>query len=81
MRFQEVSPTPVPTPEFVGEFLLDSPENQQNELLAPYRPGGSRSDMPFFNFYFDFCTIGKPAHIETQYPDLSSVVETIHKAG
>ncbi len=76
-----LSPTSIPSPEFVGEVLLLSNENKNDSRLAPYRKGGSRSDMPYFNFYRDFCTPGKPAYIETQFPDLSTILQVIHKTG
>ena len=75
------SPTSIPSPEYVGEFLLNSAENRHDKRLLPYRDGGDRSDMPYLNFYRDFCTKSKPAFIEKQYPDLRSVIQIITQAG
>lgn len=75
------SPLAIPAPEYVGEVLLKSPENQHDERLKPYREGGSKSDMPYFNFYLDFCTKGKPAYLERHYPDLSSITHIIDQSG
>jgi len=71
----------VPSPELVGEVLLESDAFRDDVRLAPYRPGGSRSDMPNFNFYCDFCTPGKVAFIPQQHPPLVEVVSLIKRTG
>ena len=71
----------IPCEEDVGAYLLNNTKNQGDRRLLPYREGGTRSDNPLFNFYLDFCTRGKPAYIERQYPDLHSIVQIIIEAG
>lgn len=71
----------IPTPEFVAEYLLQRPEYMDDERLLAYRSDGSRGDMPYFNFYRDFCAEGKPAYIEKQWPELGSVVNVIRGTG
>ncbi|MEA3327126.1 MAG: PHP domain-containing protein [Chloroflexota bacterium] len=75
------SSTLIPCEEDVGAYLIDSAENLGDIRLLPYREGGTRSDNPLFNFYLDFCTRGKSAYIERQYPDLRSIVQIIIEAG
>jgi len=65
---RKASPMSIPSPEFIGEFLLSRSENESDSRLDPYRPGGVRFDMPYFNFYRDFCTRDKPAYIESVIP-------------
>jgi len=73
--------TPVPCEEDVGAYLIHSMENQDDMRLQAYREGGAQSDNPYFNFYLDFCTYGKPAYIERQYPNLGSVIQIIKDSG
>lgn len=77
----EFASTPVPCEEDVGAYLIHSEENQTDLRLQSYSEGGIRSDNPYFNFYLDFCTYGKPAFIERQYPDLSTVAQIIKDTG
>jgi len=78
---RNLTDTPIPCEEDVGAYLLNSVKNQGDQRLLPYREGGTRSDNPLFNFYLDFCTRGKSAYIERQYPDLRSVVQIIIESG
>lgn len=71
----------VVTGEMIAEAALAQPENDGNQLLAPYRPGGSRSDNPFVNFYWDFCSQGKPAYVPIQFISLREAVTLIREAG
>ncbi len=72
---------PIPCEEDVGEYLLHSTKNRDDLRLLPYREGGTRDDNPLFNFYLDFCSYGKPAYIERQYPDLHSIAQIITDSG
>lgn len=56
-------------------------ENKNNPLLAPYYPNGSRSDNPYVNFYWDFCSQGKPAYVPVHYMSLANAVTLIRRAG
>ena len=69
------------TGEMFAEFLLHSAENGAHSLLAPYRPGGERSDNPYVNFYWDFYAQGKPCYVPKRYPSLQEAVDLIHRAG
>lgn len=66
------------TGEMFAEVLLDKPEYQAHPLLLPYRPGGSRSDNPYVNFYWDYYSQGKPCYTKLDYPELSQTVRIIH---
>jgi len=72
---------PIPSMAFIGEFLLSRSEYDTDKRLDPFRAGGVRSDMPYFNFYCDFCTPGKPAFIEADHPDLSDIIDVIKTTG
>lgn len=67
--------------ELFAEVLLGRPEYADHELLKPYRPGGSRSDNPLVNFYWDFYSQGKPCYTETRFPDLETVIDLVHAHG
>lgn len=67
--------------EMFAEVLLARPEYRDHPLLQPYRPGGSRSDNPYVNFYWDYYAQGKPCHAEMQYPSMEEIVDTIHRNG
>lgn len=67
--------------ELFGEVLLNRPEYADHELLKPYRPGGSRSDNPLVNFYWDFYSQGKPCYTETWFSDLETVIDLVHEHG
>lgn len=71
----------VVTGEMIAEAALAQPENEESPLLAPYRPGGSRADNPFVNFYWDFCSQGKPAYVPIQFISLREAVTLIRDAG
>jgi predicted metal-dependent phosphoesterase TrpH len=67
--------------ELFAEVLLSKKEYADNPLLAPYRADGSRSDNPFVNFYWDYCSQGKPCFVEMKYPFLKDIIAIIHKNG
>ena len=64
-----------------GEILFAKKEYKDHELLAPYRPGGARSDSPLINFVWDFYAKGKPCYVNVSFPSLEEAVKTIHKNG
>lgn len=51
--------------EMIMDIALADPRNRNNPMLAPYLPGGARSDNPSVNFYWDHCAQGKPGYVET----------------
>lgn len=67
------------TGEMFAEVLLHKEEYTSHAMLAPYRTGGSRSDNPFVNFYWDYYSQGKPCYVEIKYPSLEEIIEIIHK--
>lgn len=69
------------TGEMFAETLLAKPEYTEHSLLLPYREGGSRSDNPYVNFYWDFYSQGKPGHVKMYYPQMAEIVELIHQNG
>jgi len=69
------------TGETFAEVLLHKPEYQHNELLRPYRDGGSRSDNPYVNFYWDYYAQGKPCYAQMVYPGLKDAISLIKDNG
>lgn len=69
------------TGEMFAEVLLSKPEYENHPMLRPYRPGGTRSDNPFVNFYWDFYSQGKPCYVRIEYPVLEHITEMIHRNG
>ena len=67
------------TGEMFAEALLAMPEYADHPLLAPYRPGGGRSDNPYVNFYWDYYSQGKLCYAKTNYPIMGEIIETIHR--
>lgn len=69
------------TGETIVEAALGQPENDGNPLLLPYRPGGARADNPLVNFYWDYCSQGKPAFVPVEYMSLDRAVALIQESG
>lgn len=69
------------TGEMFGEALLAKEEYKDHDLLKPYRKGGTRSDNPFVNFYWDYYAQGKPCYTEIHFPSLEEVISLIRKYG
>lgn len=67
------------TGEMFAEVLLAKSENKDHSLLCPYRPGGSRSDNPYVNFYWDYYSQGKPCYTKIEYPAMKKMIDTIHR--
>lgn len=67
------------TGEAFAEALLKNEKYLDNDLLRPYREGGSRSDNPYVNFYWDYCSQGKPCYVSMTYPDMKDVIDIIHR--
>lgn len=67
--------------DFIGEMAINDPRNQDKELIKKYLPGGSRSDNPYANFYWDNYANGKPGHVPISYPDFSEAVKLITETG
>lgn len=69
------------TGEVIAEILLKKPEYIDNELLKPYRENGTRSDNPYVNFYWDYCSQGKPCYSEIEFPNMKEIIKIIHDNG
>lgn len=69
------------TGEVIGEVLLEGIRNKDSQLLKPYREGGSRSDMPYVNFYWDYFSQGKPAYVHIEFIALSEAIKMIKDNG
>lgn len=65
----------------IAKTALEDPRNADNPLLAPYRPGGSRSNAPYVNFGWDFCGQGGPAFIPMELMSFSEAVHLVHQYG
>ena len=71
----------VVTGELIAEIVLARENAVQYEILRPYLPGGSKSDMPNVRFYWDFFSEGKPAYVPVHYLTLPEAVALIHNTG
>ena len=71
----------VVTSEMIAEAALALDKNRNNPYLSPYYPGGSRSDNPFVNFYWDYCAQGKPFFVPATYMSLHDACTLIRKTG
>ena len=67
--------------ELIAEVLLADERNKDSEILSPYRKGGTRSDMPYVNFYWDYFSQGKPAYVHIEYISLSDAIKMIKDNG
>ena len=69
------------TGEMIAEVALEDSKNDHNELLIPYREGGSRSQNPLVNFYWDYCAQGKVAYYPIQFRTIDEIIQMINDAG
>ncbi|WP_283624945.1 PHP domain-containing protein [Clostridium butyricum] len=80
-QLDEVSKNGIYTGEMFAEVLLNDERYNDNSILEPYRAGGSRSDNPYVNFYWDYYSQGKPCYSEIVYPSLEETVKIIKNNG
>lgn len=78
-KIKELCPNGIVTGEAIAEAAIKYDVEKNNPLLQPYYLGGNRSDNPYVNFYWDFCSQGKPAYVEIHYPTVREIVELLHK--
>lgn len=71
----------VVTGEMIAEVALKDSRNKDNELLMPYFEGGKRSSNPYVNFYWDFCSKGKPAYVPIEFITLKEAIEIVIESG
>lgn len=69
------------TGEMIAEVALEDSKNDHNELLLPYREGGSRSQNPLVNFYWDYCAQGKVAYYPIRFRTIDEIIKMIKDAG
>ena len=67
----------VVTGEMIAEAALFFDREGKNSLLDPYRDDGARSDNPYVNFYWDYCSQGKPAYTPMSFISLSQAIDII----
>ncbi len=67
--------------EMIAEAALADKRNENNPLLAAYRAGGSRSNNPYVNFFWDYCAQGKPAFLPIRYMSFAEAITLITKTG
>ncbi|MGL4850775.1 MAG: PHP domain-containing protein [Clostridium sp.] len=69
------------TGELIAEVLLEDVRNENSKFLKPYRENGSRSDMPYVNFYWDYFSQGKLAYVHIEFISLREAVRLIKESG
>ena len=67
--------------EMIAEAAMEFDKNHENPLLKPYYEGGSRSDNPYVNFYWDYCAQGKVAYAEVKFISLKEAIKIIEESG
>lgn len=68
-------------PEDLGDYLLKQAAYEDAEFLKPYRPGGSRSDNPNVNFYWDYFAQGGIAYVKEDRTPYEEIIDVIHRTG
>jgi hypothetical protein len=66
-----------PCAEQIAETLITNPVYHSNPLLKPYLQGGSRSDMPYINFYHDYFSQGSTAYVKIDYMSYREAIDLI----
>ena len=66
-------------PETICEVAMKDERNKDNPFLQPYFQGGNRSDNPYVNFYWDFCSQGKIAYTKINFMSMQEAIHLIHK--
>ena len=72
-------PHPAVITNFANAILLD-PRNRDNPKLLPYRPGGSKSDVPFIRFIKDYLTAGSKCYVPEYIVDIYAGIRMIREA-
>ena len=62
-------------------FILEDEANKNHPILQDYLPGGKRSDMPVINFYWDYCSSGKPYYVHVPHHTMKDMIQRIHEDG
>lgn len=77
----EIKGSNIIAPEDIADFLLHSAYAVNNSVLEPYLIGGSRSDNPNVNFYWDYFSKGKICNCDTKIISINEAIEIIVKNG
>ena len=80
-QMELVSREGIYTGEMIAEVALADMRNQNHPLLEPYRLGGSRSDNPYVNFFWDYCSQGKEAYLPIEYIAFEEALDLISDTG
>jgi len=72
-------PDGIIVPEDIAEVVLNDSVNDDNELLLPYRENGPRSKGAYVNFYWDFCSQGKPAYVPIEFISLEQAIDIVKR--
>ncbi|WP_238881934.1 PHP domain-containing protein [Clostridium sp. YIM B02551] len=67
--------------EMIAEAAMEFDKYKKNPLLKPYYENGERSDNPYVNFYWDYCSQGKPAYAEVKFISLKEAINIILESG
>ena len=70
-----------PAEAMISNLIVRNPVNAERGLSVPYLDGGGRSDMPDFNFYFDYLAPGNAAFSLRDYIPLEEAVALIKRNG
>lgn len=65
----------------LAAYLLSHKEYDDLHWLDPYRAGGSRSDNPNVNFFWDFFSQGKPGYTAGSKKTAAEIIDLIHATG
>lgn len=76
-KLLDKAPEGIVTGELIAEILLSDKRNINAKSLAPYRTGGTRSDMPYVNFYWDYFSQGKAAYAHIEFISLKQAINLI----
>ncbi len=60
---------------------LKEERNRKHPLMKELFPGGSRSDNPLLNFYWDICASGKPAYVKVNHISFEEAYDLIKEMG
>lgn len=74
---ERLSKNGVVSGEMIAEASMIFDEKHENPLLKPYYEGGLRSDNPYVNFYWDFCSQWKQAYVEMKFISLEEAIKVI----
>jgi 3',5'-nucleoside bisphosphate phosphatase len=78
---ETISRNGIVTGEMIAEAAMAFDKDKINPLLKPYYENGARSDNPYVNFYWDYCSQGKPGYAEVKFISLQEAIKVIEENG